>query len=87
MELSLNSNSRVRISTDSGDNWLDVKAGKNEDSLEVSFLVSQQYMEVRSKDGSICSFYFKSKRHKSYHDFGWWDDAEVVFANNQVKHK
>lgn len=85
METRLCSKQRLRIITGhSKNNWIDVESGEWEQALEVSFLASQQYLEIRKKEGQICSFYFESKRHKKYYDFGWWTDAEVVFANNDV---
>lgn len=88
METRLNSKQQFRVTTgQSKNNFIDIKSGEWEQALEVSFLTSKQYMEVRKKDGSMCTFYFESKRHKKDYDFGWWEDAEVVFANNDVQHK
>ena len=88
MEIRLNSKQRVRVITgQSKNNFIDIKSGDWERALEVSFLTPNQYMEVRKKDNTICTFYFESKRHKKEYDFGWWKDAEVVFANNDVRHK
>jgi len=88
METRLFGKQKLRVTTNqSRNNWLDIRSGESEQALEVSFLTSQQYLEIRKKDGQICSFYFESKRHKKYYDFGWWKDAEVIFANNDVRHK
>ena len=88
MDIRLNSKQRFRVVTGySKNNWIDITCGDFEQSLEVSFLSSQQYLEIRKKEGQICSFYFESKRQKKDYDFGWWIDAEVVFSNNDVKHK
>ena len=88
MELRLNSEQRVRITTGSSKkNFIDITSGKWEQALSVSFLCSQTYFEVRKKEGQINSFYFESKRHKKDFDFGWWSDAEVLFANNDVRHE
>ena len=87
MELHLNSEQRIRLTTGSGKKiFVDVTGEKWEQSLGISFLCSQVYFEVRKKDGQIKSFHFQSKRHKRYFDFEWWSDAEVVFSNNDVKH-
>ena len=86
MKLRLYSEQNIRVVTGyKKNNFIDVKSGKNEDSLQVSFLASHQYMEIRKKDGFIGTFYFERKSHKKHHDFCWWEDAEVVFANNDVK--
>lgn len=88
METRLNSQQKFRVTTGaSKKNFIDIKSGLLEQALEVSFLTHKQYMEVRKKSGHICTFYFESKRHKKDYDFGWWEDAEVVFANNDVQHK
>ena len=88
MEIRLFSQQNLRVTTNPNKrNWVDIRSGEWEQALEVSFLASQQYLEVRKKDGQICSFYFESKRHKKYYEFGWWKDAEVIFANNDVQHK
>ena len=88
MEVRLCSKQEIRVTTGaSKTNWIDIASGEQEQSLEVSFFASQQYLEVRKKDGQICSFYFESKRHKKAYNFRWWEDAEVLFANNDVRHK
>ena len=85
MQVRLYSEQKIRVTTGHKENnYIDVESGKWEQALEVSFFTSQQYLEIRKKDGQICSFYFESKRHKKDYDFGWWQDAEVVFANNDV---
>ena len=89
METRFYSKQKLRVTTNpSKNNWIDIASGEWEQALEVSFLTSQQYLEIRKKDGQICSFYFKRvKDTKKTMSFGWWTDAEVVFANNDVRHK
>ena len=88
MKIRLNSKQTIRVVTNPSEkNWVDIKSGEWEQALEISFLTSQQYLEIRKKEGQVCSFYFESERHKNDYDFGWWGDAEVVFANNDVDHK
>lgn len=83
MQVRLYSEQKVRVTTGHEENnFIDVKAGKWERGIEVSFLRSNQYFEVRKKDGFMASFYFENKNHKKDYDFGWWQDAEVVFSNN-----
>ena len=43
-----------------------------------------QYIEVRRKDCQVRVFSFKKKSHKKECDFGWWSDAEVILAINEV---
>ena len=87
MELRLNPSDRIRITTGSQrlSKFIDAASEKAEIALSVSFLCSQTYFEVRKKDGQIKCFFFEKKGHKKYFDFGWWNDAEVVFANNDVR--
>ena len=88
MDIRLYSEQKFRVITGhKGNNFIDIKSGMCEQAIEVSFLVHQQYMEIRKKNGSICTYYFESKRHKRNHNFGWWEDAEVIFANNDVEHE
>lgn len=87
MEIRPGSKQKLKITTGTTNNWIDIRCGEWEQALEVSFLCAQQYLEIRKKAGYICSFYFQNKRQKKDYDFGWWEDAEVIFANNDVQHK
>lgn len=88
MNLKLQSNESLRINTGhAGNNFIDVCAEKDQIALTVQALASMQYMEIRKKGGIIKTFYFENKHAKKSFDFGWWEeDAEVIFANNEVKH-
>lgn len=85
MEIKLNAKDNIRVKTNYSDNiFIDVDSGKEEMFLGVTSLISNQYVEVRKKDNLIKIFYFKKKSHKKYSELGWWDDAEVIFSNNNV---
>ncbi len=86
MEIKLNSVDKLRLTTGFKRKlFSDIDCGEFESSIGFSFLVSQAYFEVRKKDGQIKCFLFESKRNKKEINLGYWDDAEVIFANNEVK--
>lgn len=88
MDLRLHSTDKIRLVTGSSkNNFIDCSAEYQEMALTVSFLCSQTYMEIRRKANQVKTFYFESKRHKKEFEFGYWEDAEVIFAFNEVVHK
>jgi len=87
MELKLNSTDQIRLVTGfPKDNWIDVASEDGEQALTVMFISRKQYMEIRERDGYVKTFYFESKGSKKYFKFGWWEDASVIFALNNVEH-
>ena len=81
MDIHLYSKDRVRIKTYDGP-FLDIEHVGYE-SLSVSLNPPHQgYTEIRSKQGHLKLFQFIKKSHKMECDFGWWDDAAVVFSYN-----
>ena len=86
MELKLNYCDRLRISTDRGENFIDISGMDNENGINVIAYPIATYIEIRKKDGKIATFFFKSKRHKKEANFGFWEDAEIIFALNEVKY-
>ena len=60
---------------------------KSEKGISVDFFTYEVYMEVRKKGNQIKTFYFPRKSVKKDFDFGWWEDAEVVYSNNEVEIK
>jgi hypothetical protein len=88
MELKLYSKDKIRLITgSSNNNFIDCVSEHQEAALTVSFLPSQTYMEIRKKANQVKIFYFENKKHKKEFDFGYWEDAEVIFALNEVVHK
>ena len=89
MDIKLNLDDRFRINTDSSnfDNFVDV--GKEGFSgIGLTLFTAFQYIEVRKKGDQVKVFTFPKKSHKKEHDFGFWEDAEVVYSlNEQIMHK
>lgn len=84
MDLKLHATQQIRVKTGNENNFIDVDSGKDEICLGVSLHPSFHYIEIRKKGGHIKIFLFEKKGHKKYFDFGYWNDAEVVYANNEV---
>jgi hypothetical protein len=86
MELKLTSVDRIQLSTYGGKNFVEVNGMVNEAGIQIIGCPTVHYIEVRKKAGQIATFYFNGKRWKKDTDLGWWADAEVVFALNNVIH-
>lgn len=87
MEVTLHQNDSFRVSTDMRNNFIDVSAMTYEAGIKVQSYPTFHYIEMREKDDQIATFYFKTKGIKKEVDLGWWQDAEVVFSRNKVRHK
>ena len=85
--LKLNSGERMRITADhKEDNFIDVRGLKEDTGMSIEFYPTMQYIEIRKK-GEVCKqFMFGKKGDKKYYDFGYWEDAEVIFSLNEVQH-
>ena len=79
-------NDKVRITTDQGNNFIDVNGLEWEMGMRVDGFPHFHYIEIREKEGQIATFYFRNKRTKQVMNLEWWQDAEVVFAKNLVRH-
>ena len=77
---------RVRITTDQGNNFIDVNGLEWEMGIRVDGYPHFHYIEIREKEGQIATFYFRNKRAKQDMILEWWQDAEVVFSRNNVHH-
>jgi hypothetical protein len=84
METRIQAKDRVRVSTHSGDIFVDVSCVEWEQGLGISLHPFQNYLELRGKDSQLCVFCFRCKGDKKNADLGWWQDAEVVFSRNRV---
>jgi hypothetical protein len=84
MELTLHYNDCIRISTELGNNFIDVSGLEWEMGMRVSGYPYSHYIEVRVKDKRVATFYFRNKGVKKKIDLGWWNDAEVVYSINEV---
>ncbi len=86
MDIKIRKDERFRVEG-GGNNFIDVN-GIGFESLCLDLYVSFQYIEVRRKDNQIRVYTFPKKSYKKSHDFGWWKDAEVIFAvNEQIVNK
>jgi len=88
MEIRLNNKESIRLTVDhERNNFIDVSCEDYEMAGGITLFPSMQYVEIRKKGGYIKIFTFKKKSHKKEIDFGYWKDAEVIFAINEVIHK
>jgi len=85
MELRIRQNDNIRVIGDhEGGNFIDLYSVGYE-ALAVDLFSHFQYVEIRKKEDKLRVFAFKKKAHKKECIFGWWEDAEVVFAQNEQK--
>ena len=88
MEINLNQNDRFRVKTNRldncGENFIDINGLQWEAGIAVDMYPSFHYIEMRKKERGIRLFLFKNKGAKKDFDLGWWDDAEVIFALNEI---
>lgn len=92
MDLQLNAKDRVRLSTNNHKsgmaNFIDASCLEFELGLMVTnWSNTYQYIEVRKKWNQLAVFYFLKKSDKKNANLEGWEDAEVVFSINEVKHK
>ena len=68
-------------------NFIDIRSTGFE-TIAVDLFSLFQYIEIRKLKYNLRVFLFKKKADKKECDFGEWEDAEVVFAQNeQINHK
>ena len=88
MEIKLHSPDSLRVeATISGvtGNFIDLSTD-GLTNVAIDLYPSFYYIEIRQKDGFLKLFTFPKKSMKKCYDFGYWDDAEVVFSNNTQTH-
>ena len=84
MDIRLYNSESTRLTADhDGDNFVDVTSMSSDGDMSVGlYTLNNQYIEIRKKDNKLQLFKFKSKASKKYINFGYWQDAEVVFSFN-----
>ena len=84
MEINLQDSDRLRLHADfKQENFVNISKFGYE-AMAIDLHTAFQYIEVRCKDCQVRVFSFKKKSHKKECDFGWWADAEVILAINEV---
>jgi hypothetical protein len=85
MNIKLQNKDRFRVYADYEErNFIDVDQ-ENYESMSINGFTSCHYVEIRKKEGQLKIYFFKKKSYKKECDFGWWSDAEVVYAINETK--
>jgi hypothetical protein len=85
METRLYHKESIRIVVDhKRDNFIDITCEEFETAGGITLYPSMQYIEVRKKDSLIKIYTFKKRSDKKEFDFGWWNDAEVIYVINEV---
>jgi hypothetical protein len=84
MDLRIRQDDNLRIYSDyKQENFIDIYQVGYE-SMAINLFAHFQYIEIRKKKDQLRVFTFTKKLMKKECDFGWWDDAEVVFSVNEV---
>ena len=87
MDLRIRKDDNLRIHSDyEQQNFIDINQVGYE-SMAIDLFTHFQYIEIRKKKDMLRVFTFTKKSMKKECDFGWWDDAEVVFSVNEVFHE
>ncbi len=82
MDLTIRKEDNIRISSDyENNNFVDIR-NVGYDSLAINLYPNFSYIEIREKQNQLRTFIFQKKSYKKECDFGWWEDAEVVFSRN-----
>ncbi len=84
MHLKIYKDESIRVETPHSDTeiFVDVRQVGYQ-SLAVDFYGFQGYIEIRKKENHVRVFQFPKKSYKKECDFGWWEDAEVIFSYNE----
>lgn len=83
MEIKLQIDDNFRVIADyKGHNFINI-AKVGYEAMAVDLHAQFQYIEIRRKNERIRVFSFMKKSHKKECDFGWWEDAEVIFSLNE----
>ena len=84
MDVRIRNDEQLQItSSTNGDNFVRVQ-GFGYNSLVIDLYAPFQYIEVRRKESNVRVFTFHKKSDKKECDFGWYEDAEVILAINDV---
>jgi hypothetical protein len=88
MDLRTYPTERLRITSDNKAEVFAALEGLEHDAgFSIDFYPRFYYVEIRKNVHGECKqFFFKNKRTKKSHDFGSWEDAEVIFSINNVIH-
>lgn len=85
MDLKIQNKDRLRIHCDyKENNFIDIEQVGYE-SMCIDMFPRFHYIEIRRKEHMVRTFVFPKKSYKKECDFGWWEDAEVILAINEVK--
>ena len=77
---------RIRIFGDwKSDLFIDVSSLTDQIAMGIELYPSMQYIEIRRKHGVFMLFVFREKSDKKHYNFGFWEDAKVIFSSNKVE--
>ncbi len=82
MNLKLYQDENIRIETPHSGIFTEVRYVGYE-TLAVDLYGFQGYIEIRKRNDNIRVFHFPQKFYKKECDFGFWEDAEIVFSYNK----
>ena len=81
MEINLNCDDRIRLKSSDGP-FIDVQHVGFE-SVAIDMYSFQGYIEIRKKGNHFRVFQFPKKSYKKELNFGYWDDAEIIYSFNE----
>ena len=89
-ELQLFAKEKIRVTTDyTNEVFINVESLHGEDGMAIDFSSINreltQPIEVRQKMGGTRLFIFKSNHYKNDFDFGWWEDAKIIYSTEQQR--
>lgn len=80
MDIKLRKGDSVRLYSGTDDTFTDVKATNNQHVLEMG-VYGMHRLQIRAKEGSYNMFVIPRDMTVEDVDYGWWDDAVVVWDN------
>jgi hypothetical protein len=80
MEIHIPSEQRLRVITNQKRIFIDASSAPHQECLTVEFY-SFQKQQIRSKSGTFKMFVFQKDQDITDFDFGFWNDAEIVWQS------
>lgn len=85
MDIRLRTTESIRVIGDSKqDNFIDI-IGINDGAMCQELYPRFVNIEIRIKDNRIRLYTFPTEYSRLDCDFGWWDDAEILFTSSSIE--
>ena len=81
MDLRLQSKERIRVvADDERNNFVDIEGHYWGEVIKVDIYPAFHYVEIREKNRSYRIFLFKEEVQKEQFDYGYYENAKVIFT-------